>query len=455
MGVTLSVTTRKGLPVSAEIESLRAELESLREENRRLKSAAASPDRSGRQGLWRAIMSTVCLVLAGVLVTVSILGSWARAQLVDESAFVSTFAPLAEDPDVQDFVIDQAVTAINDSLDVEQFTDDLFAGIATLDLPESAQSALALLRGPAAAGVRGLIESGVTAIVRSEAFPAIWRTALVSSHRGLVAAATLDDSGTITLDADGSLGIQLGPIIEQLKTMLTERGIGIADLSPTIDRVIVIAQADSLLMIGVIYTFAATIGWWLPVVTLALLVGGILLARRRPLGAAGAGIAVAVGAGVLALVLGVGRTVIGVNAPGFGVPTRTMDAITSAVLGAMSDTAVVFTFLGIVMFLAGWLAGRSRAAARARALATSLSASGRDALADRGLDTGRFGLWLRRQRILVRVLILVAAILLLFALRPLSIGDIVLTVLLALAVWLVAVLLEREDPGSIPSQTSQ
>ena len=50
---------------------------------------------------------------------------------------------------------------------------------------------------------------------------------------------------------------------------------------------------------------------------------------------------------------------------------------------------------------------------------------------------------MHRQRVLVRVVILVLAVLVLFALRPLTFGDIALVIVLALAVWLVTALLER------------
>ncbi len=218
--------------MASEIDDLRAELEQLRAENARLKEtappvaepAAETPPR--RRNWWRGIVSAVCIVLVGILVPVSVVGTWARAQLVSEDAFVATFAPLADDPDVQALVIDQATTAINASLDVEGFTNDLFDGLETLDLPPAAITALGLLRAPAAAGVNSLIDAGVTRIVESDAFPAVWRTALVASHRALVATATADTTGAVTIDDTGTLGIQLGPIIDEEFAAAKRRVVG-------------------------------------------------------------------------------------------------------------------------------------------------------------------------------------------------------------------------------------
>ncbi|MGQ3010014.1 hypothetical protein, partial [Microbacterium aurantiacum] len=59
-----------------------------------------------------------------------------------------------------------------------------------------------------------------------------------------------------------------------------------------------------------------------------------------------------------------------------------------------------------------------------------------------GVDTGRFGRWLGTRRVLVRVLLAAGAVLWLFALRPLSIGDIVAVILTTLGVALILEVLQ-------------
>ncbi|MGQ2914416.1 hypothetical protein, partial [Microbacterium aurantiacum] len=58
------------------------------------------------------------------------------------------------------------------------------------------------------------------------------------------------------------------------------------------------------------------------------------------------------------------------------------------------------------------------------------------------VDTGRFGRWLGTRRVLVRVLLAAGAVLWLFALRPLSIGDIVAVILTTLGVALILEVLQ-------------
>ena len=436
---------------TTDITDLRAEIERLKAENADLRSQASSDlsgerpvsDRAGHTGWWRALISAVCIVLAGILVPVSVLGTWARAELVSEDAFVQTFGPLADDPDVQQLVIDQASTAVNAAVDVEGITNDVIDGVQSLDLPPAASSALDLLRQPAVQGVQGLIDSAITGVVQSDAFPEVWRTALVASHRALVAAATGDDSTAIAIDDTGALGIQLGPIIEELKSRLAAQGFGFVTSMPAIDQTIVIVQADGLLLVGTVYNLAVTAGYWIPFVALGLAAVGVLIARRRSTAVLGVGVAITIGAGLLAVALASAGAVLSLNAPGLGIPARTLESIYDTVIGAVRDTAVVLTFLGIVVAVAAWLSGRWAPARRIRSVAGSLTASARSGLRSRGLDTGAFGDAMHRQRVLVRVVILVLAVLVLFALRPLTFGDIALVIVLALAVWLVTALLER------------
>lgn len=136
------------------------------------------------------MLSSALIVIAALLVPVSIVSAWARTELVDETAFVATFAPLAQDPAVQALIVDEATAAIDESLDLQTLTDDLFDGLADLGLPPRATAAIDLLRGPAVEGLRGLVGTSVTQLVESDVFASVWETALRASHRGLTAAAT-------------------------------------------------------------------------------------------------------------------------------------------------------------------------------------------------------------------------------------------------------------------------
>jgi hypothetical protein len=433
------------------IRQLEAENAALRAERPQPAPSTPAEARTPRRsGWWRALLSAVCITLAAILVPVSVIGGWTRAQLVDEQSFVDTFAPLAQDPRVQDLVIAKATEAIDASVDIDGFTNDLFDGLSGLDLPPRAIDALDLLRAPAAAGVRSLVDSAVTTVVQSDAFAQIWERALTLSHRTLVATVTNSGDGVVTIDGQGVIGIQLGPIIDELKTALEAQGFGFASAIPTIDATIVVAQSDSLLLVEAVYNLAATVGYWLPFLSIALFALGILIARRRSVASLGSGVGIALGAGFLASALTGASVVLGLNAPSLGIPSATLDTIFFTVVGAMRDTALVLAFVGVVFAIAAWLGGRSRAAARVRAFSGSLTGSARRGLQRRGLATGRFGQWIYQQRLLVRLVLLVLTIVVLFFLRPLNFGTAVAVILVALLVWLVLELLSRHPGDAEP-----
>ena len=435
---------------TADAQALEARIRELELENARL-SAEAAPEPAVRSsGRWRAWVSALCIVIAAILVPVSIVTAWARVQLVEEDAFVATLAPLVDDSAVQAMVIDEAMEAINAQVDFQALTANVFDGIADLGLPPRAEQALGLLQAPAASGLENLVNEAVTRVVESDAFSDVWATATRASHRALTTAAT-SDGGGLVVRTDEGVGIQLGAVVDTVKERLTDRGVSAAQLIPEIDRVVIVGKGDNLAAIRTGYALATTLGWWLPVLTLALFGLGIALVRRRSVAVLGTGLAIAIGAGALAIGLAVGDTVMGTVASDLGLSPSGLDVIYDQLVGAMMQTALVLCVLGLFVALLGWAMGRSAAAEGTRSAIRGLNSSARRQLGARGLDTGGFGGWLARHRVLVRTIIAVLAVLWLFALRPLSLGDIALVIVVAFGVaWILELLQRRaeEHPAS-------
>ena len=445
-------------------DALVARLEALEAENARLRDqtslggseppAVGGKARSGSP--WRAFLSALCIVIATILVPVSIVAAWARVELVEETRFVETFAPLADDPAVQALIVDQVIVALEDAVDLEGITNDLFDGLQQLDLPPRALTALDLLRTPAVQGLQGLVDTTVTRLVQSDAFADVWETALQASHRSLAAVAAGGTSGgAVVIDDQGELGIQLGPIIEEVKQRLVDRGIGFASSIPVVDKTIVVAQSDALALVGTVYNLAVSVGWWTPIIALVLFVAGILIARRRSTAVLGTGLGIALGSGVLAVGLGIAGSVLQLSAPNLGVSSGALGAIYEQVTRAMRDTAVVLTLIGLVVAVIAWTSGRWRGARAARAGVSSVNAGLRGAALERGVDTGRFGAWLYAQRLLVRIVLGVLAVVWLMLLRPLSVGEVFLVLVVWLVVWWVSELLQRRPEASSVTDVTQ
>lgn len=427
---------------SSDHAALEARIRELEAENARLsvRRDGEPASRPGR-GRVRSLASALCIIVAALLVPVSIVSAWTRVQLVDEDAFVSTLAPLSADPAVQALIVDETMEAITDQVDFDALTAEVFTAVTDLGLPPRAASALELLQQPAAAGLESLVQTTVTRVVASDAFTDVWATTTRAAHRALTAAATSDGGGLVVRTDDG-VGIQLGAVVERVKGNLQDRGIGVASLIPAVDRVIILGDGQNLTLLRTGYAAAAVAGWWLPLVTLALFGLGILLARRRSVAVLGTGVALALGAGSLAAGFAVGGAGIGAVAQNAGLSPSALEVIYAQMIGAMAHSAAVLALLGALVAVAGWMLGRSRPARGLRAAGGRAGASARARVAAWGVDTGRFGRWLGTRRVLVRVLLAVGAVLWLFALRPLGIGDIVAVILTTLGVALILEVLQ-------------
>ena len=425
--------------------ALQARVEALEAENARLAATAAgapadrAPRHPGRR--WRPIVSALCIIVATILVPVSIVAAWARVELVDTDRFVATMGPIIEDPAVQAVLIDRTTAAIEEQLNLEQVTDDLFDGIAELGLPPRAATALELLRAPAAQGAQSLIDQTVTRLVESDAFADIWERALGASHRAMVAVAEGSRDGAVSIDDTGVIGIELGPIIAEVKTRLVDRGVGLAAGIPEVNRTIVVGQVDQVATLRVAYPAAVAAGVWLPIVTLALFVAGILIARRRTTALLGVGVGLIVGSATLALALAIGPLVLGVVAADLQLPGTAMTAIYTQVVENMRQTAVVGMVLGIVLAVLAWSQGRWRSAVALRRACRSANDAIRSSLTARGFDTGGFGRWMQRYRVLVRAVICALGIVWLWLLRPLGVGEIAGVLVVGLVAWWVCELL--------------
>ncbi|GAA5203700.1 hypothetical protein [Microbacterium jejuense] len=433
--------------------ALRARLEALEAENARLRAttdedATPASDERLKGSRWRAFFSALCIVLATILVPTSIVGAWARSELVDEETFVATLAPLAQDPHVQNLIISEAMDAVDAKVDFTEITGNVIDGISDLGLGPRAAAALKLLQQPAADGLHNLVETGVTRVVQSDAFADVWTTAVRAAHRALVTTATSDGAGVFVLTDEG-LGMKLGPIIEQVKQKLVDSGVGVASLIPAVDKTIIIGDGSAVSTIRTVYAIADVAGWWLPFITIGLFVAGILIARRRPVAVLGTGIALFIGGAALASTFSVGTLVVANAASQLDLSVSALDVIYNALVDDMHRTALIVALLGVLIAVIGWVSGRWKPARRFRGFVSGLNASARAALAARGLDTGRFGVWMGRQRVLVRAIVIVLAVIWLMALRPLSGGDVALVVIVALVVaWVLELLQKRPDDAA-------
>lgn len=427
-----------------------AELKALRARVAELEGQTAA--REGRRGrIGRVVVSGIALVLAVILVPVAVLGTWARLQLVDTDRFVATFAPLAQEPSVQAFVEDQAIAAINDNVDITGTVDDLFDGLSGLDLPDRAKTAIGLLRAPATQGVESLITAGVHRVVTSDAFAAIWEGALRQTHARAVAIIQGQPGTALRLSDDGTLSIDVGVVVAEVKERLQQQRVGIADLIPEVTRAVPITTSSSLTLIRTLYNVAVAAGLWLSWLVLGLIVVGVVVARNRLRALAWTALGAALSLVLLAAGLGVGRLFfVGAVSPAI-MPAATADVVFHQLTELMLSTTIALIMLSVLVAIGAWLAGHSRWAIAVRGTADATFGSARAFADAHGLGTGRFGRGLERWRTTILVVVCVVAALAVFLTRPVTTASVVTAVVcVVIAVLLLELLRRPQDAAAQP-----
>ncbi|HEU4998367.1 MAG TPA: hypothetical protein VFT68_05430 [Lapillicoccus sp.] len=419
---------------------LEDEVRRLTAENERLR-ATSGP----RRGTWRAAAVVLLLALATLLAPAAVVAGWARVQLTSADTFVDTFAPLADDPQVQAFVSDQVVTAINGAVDIPALTKDVFDGVAQLNLPPRAAAALQLLQAPATSGLESLIGNGVDNVVRSEAFRDLWRQGLRGAHGALVGLQgdLTDSNRAVTVSQEGEIGIQLRPVIAAVKARLVARGVPLAANIPEIDKSIVVARTDAVPTIRTTYSLAVAAGTWLPFVVLALFAGAVLLAHRRRRTLVAAAVCLFAAMLVTGAAIGLGRIFFSGSVSPDLVPAGAADVIYTQTVALLRSSVLAVGALALFVAVAAWFAGPEDPARRLRLLVVDGAASARRAVEARGVTTGRFGEWVGSHARAIRVVIAIGAAALILLLRPLSLSDVVWVAVGALVAVLLVLVLGR------------
>jgi len=405
--------------------------------------AAAVPARTHTRSWAWTLLATVLIVIGAILAPVAVVASWAKVQLTDTQSFVDTYAPLAHDPAVQAYVTDEAVKVIQENVDIPQVTSQVVDGITELGTGPVATKALDALKGPLAQGIVSLIHTTVGNFVSSDAFAQVWQEALRTTHTQLVATMQNDPKAAVAVGADGSVGIQLGPIIDRVKQLLVDQGLTFASQIPTVDRTITVAQNSSIPTIQLFYGVAVAAGAWLQWIALAFLVLGVVVARRRALALVWAAVALALSMVVVVAGIGIGRLVfVGSVSPSL-LPAGVANTVYRTLTTAMQDTGIAVLVLAIVVAVVGWYSGPFAVPRKLRGFFGSGIAWVREAAERHGITTGRTGEWIYAQRALLRAVVaLVAAALVLFV-RPLTPPLIIWTLVLAALVVAILELVQR------------
>jgi hypothetical protein len=370
----------------------------------------------------RSITAAICLVVAALLTTPAAVAFWGQRTLNDAQRYIQTVGPLVDSPQVQAAIATTVTDAIQQQVDVEAIINQVFAGVIT-DRPR-----LQALVGPISGAVNGFIETQVREFIASDTFAEFWVAANTRAQAALVRLLQGNESGAISLQGD-QVVLDVSQVIDQVKQRLVARGLTIVERVPIPDkdRQIVLMEAPQLEQARTIYAFANPVARWLIVVVAALYLAALVLSRRRPRITVIIGVVLAANALLVAWALATGRQLFVNQLAGtvFG-PASTV--FYDRLLSYLQRGQQVLLWLGLILVVVGWFAGRNRTGVATRAAVTGGLETVGSALAD-GPVAGA-GRWVAANARWLRIVIGVLGVVVLLWGNDVSLSRLVWSVLL-------------------------
>ncbi len=320
-------------------------------------TAPPSPARGLSSHTW---LVRSMLGLAAVLSVVGIFAVWANRQLLDTSYWTETNTKLLENGAIQNELSSYLTDQLYTSVDV--------AGEIRADLP----SELKPLAGPAAGGLRSVVEKGIVLALQQPRVQDLWKKANEVTHKQFVNLIE-NKSKVIRTPGGGAVFLDLRPIVSELATRFGAPASTAEKIPPNIAQ-IKIVSSKSLETAQAAVRVLRSLALILPLLVLLLFAGAIGLARgHRSRTLVNVGI-VCIGAGLVALVA---RSIIGSQVVDTLASTEAVRPAASAAwsigTSVLVDVAGAMVFIGVLVVLAGMLGGPSRwARATRRSLAPYL-----------------------------------------------------------------------------------
>ncbi|MFZ2176144.1 MAG: hypothetical protein WAW17_19310, partial [Rhodococcus sp. (in: high G+C Gram-positive bacteria)] len=215
---------------------------------------------------------------------------------------------------------------------------------------------------------QSFVRQTVSSFVASDQFETLWIRANREAHQVLVAVMTGQTRAAVQINDQGTVSIALAPIIDNVRTRLTERGFAFADKIPEIDKSFVLFQSPELVKAQRAVSALDTASTVLPLMALLIAAAAVWAApkggRRRAFALVGVSIAVAMA--LLAVAISIGRAIYLGDIPS-DVLSRDAAAVLIDTLVLPLRTAVRAVFLlAVVIAAAGYLTGSSHSAVAVR-----------------------------------------------------------------------------------------
>jgi hypothetical protein len=313
--------------------------------------APVTPQPAPRQGRGRSTAVWAVLVVAGLLLLLTSFAVWINRVALNTQVFTDTNTALLDNDAIRSAVATRAVDELFDNVDVQAEVE--------AQLPKDVKS----LAGPATAGLRQASYEIVDRALERPALQKLFAVSLEESHKTLVE--ILEGGGSRVSTEGGEVTLDLRGIIREATDRI---GIGeqVADKLPADAGQIVILRSDQLDTAQDGFQLLKTLAWVLPLMTLVAFGFAVWLAGERRRAVRGVGITLVV-VGVLGLLAAKLTQNYLINSlvahkDDREAANNAWDILTDLMRGSFRWMIV----LGILVFVAAWLAGPERRAVSTR-----------------------------------------------------------------------------------------
>lgn len=304
-------------------------------------STSSDSPTGGRQ---RRGLVLALIVVASLIAFLAVFSIWAKRQMLETDSWVETSTELLEDEEIRDQLSIFITDAIYANVDVQ--------GELESRLPPD----LKPLAGPAAGGIRELIDRGADEALQRPRVQEAWETINRAAHEKLIEVVEENSNEAVTLD--------LGDIVAQVGS---EAGIDVAGKIPPEAGQIEVLPPDELSTARKAVNLIEGLAVVLTLLAIALFGLAIYLARNRrreTLRAVGLAF-IAVGLAVALARSLAGDLVVDALASTASVEPAVQDTWEIGT-SMLSDGAGAMVFYGIVIVIGAWLAGPTGIARAAR-----------------------------------------------------------------------------------------
>ncbi len=320
----------------------------------------------------------IALVLACLFSVFAVDAIWVRNLVLNTDRFVEQLGPLADDPAVQNVLIDKVSTELESAADLK-------SRLGTA-LPEK----ITFLAGPIDQAADRFIERITRTVVTSDQFSKAWKEILRVTHQQVVK--TLTGGGPHVQTHNGEITLNLTDLRNRVVTRLKSTGLNVFDKLPANKQVVIkVADSPGLAKAQNFLNILKTTAWLLPLLAIALFALSVALARDHRKGLTWVGLGIAIGMAVHLIALALGRSLY-LDIVTKSLPRNAAASVWDLLLAAPRAGTRIMLVIGLLIAIGSGLAGQGRAAVWIRGGVDRLA--GRAGTAAGSVDpiaaTGRF-----------------------------------------------------------------